>query len=74
MIPSREWLLKFDFLGGEYDKLERFLPIIDAIKLDALKGGMTIAAEIAEKSEACCAEGEKIARVILTIRDSKMGL
>lgn len=39
------------------------------IRLDAFKAGMREAAELADKSEACCGEGEKISKMILTTAD-----
>ena len=36
MNTPGQWLAIYDFLGGDYDRKERFIPIIQAIQDDAL--------------------------------------
>ena len=39
MKPPKYWLHKHDFMGGEYDRQERFIPIIAEIQDDAHMSG-----------------------------------
>ncbi len=52
---------------------DEFLPeLIAAVQLDAYKQGMSDAAKIADESEACCSEGERIAKLIEAASEKKI--
>lgn len=47
-----------------------YIPHIKKIQADALKEGMRRAAGISDNSEACCNEGERIAKTILAAAEN----